>query len=392
MKNFYLKRGVLLLALWSCSLIVTAQASLLPKEVNKLMLWRVLSLKINYPLHLYATNADKEASKNLAQGFAEKLHKKSAEIKDSSLQSLLSQHKVEAGQKLQQEGSEFGQKVKDEVDPLNRVDVPLDKASEVKEEVVALKAEPAAAIEKKAEGLLEDKLPDTKEIELPAKDPSKELQQVYEREVKQDVISSLPKEKAEKLQQRITSAQQVISKYKSSYESISSIKDLPKLKINSLKGHPLKERLLPSLFMQIVRQRQLSLDLSPYLGYALNKQMLIGAGAMYRISFQPASKKVYMNAFAYGPKLFWAYKPYKEFWLRLEGEWLQVNTTHELYKAQHVPVAIKPQMLLGLGKAFQVHKKLKGELQCLYAPFKQTTVFYPTKIQVRLGFYPVKSW
>jgi hypothetical protein len=392
MKNFYLKRGVLLFALWCCSLFATAQAFLSPREVNKLMLWRVLSLKINPPLPVYAVSPDKELSKSLADGFAERLHKKSTEIKDSSLQSLLNQQKVDAEQKLQQESGKFSTQLKDKLDPLQKADVPLDKVSEVKQEVTAFQAEPSAAIEKKAEGLLEDKLPEAKELELPAKDPAKELQQVYEKEVKQDVISALPKEKVEKLQQRITSAQQVISKYKSRYETISSIKDLPELKINSLKGHPLKERLLPALFMQIVRQRQLSLDISPYLGYALNKQMLIGAGAMYRISFQPASKRVYMNAFAYGPKLFWAYKPYKEFWLRLEGEWLQVNTTHELYKAQHVPVAIKPQMLLGLGKAFQVHKKLKGELQCLYAPFKQTTVFYPTKIQVRLGFYPVKSW
>jgi hypothetical protein len=393
MLPFYLKRGVLFLALSCCSLGAIANSSMWPKEVNKLMLWRVLSLMIHPPrLEEYTINASTAAASPLTQ-ITQQLKAKGAVVVDSTLQAIVEEQKAAINQKLQQAGKDLEQNIKDELSPLQKVEAPVDlqKADAVKEELAALQAEPTAVVEKKAEALLQDKLPDTSELDLTEKDPKEELKQLYEQEVKQDILSSLPTEKVEKLQQRIASAQQVLSKYKSTYESVSSIKDLPKLTINSLKGRPLKERLLPSLFVQVIKHRELSLDLSPYLGYALNKQMLLGVGGLYRISFQPTSKRIYLNAFAYGPKLYWAYKPYKEFWLRLEGEWLQVNTSHELYGRPHLPIT-RPQLLVGIGKAFKLHQKLKGELQCLYAPFKQPYDLYPTKVQIRLGFYPVKKW
>ncbi|MCK5851350.1 MAG: hypothetical protein KAH23_10580, partial [Kiritimatiellae bacterium] len=86
-------------------------------------------------------------------------------------------------------------------------------------------------------------------------------------------------------QDKLSKAQGMMSKLKKKYSCVPDSRDLSTAtKASSLKGEPLKRRLVFGLGFQVQRTNPISLDLSPNLLYRFNKMFSAGISGTYRAS------------------------------------------------------------------------------------------------------------
>ncbi len=219
-------------------------------------------------------------------------------------------------------------------------------------------------------------------------------------------------------QDKLQAAQQKLATFKKKYSSIQSTKDMSTaVKRNSLEGRPLSERLVLGGTFQInpsysrssgsqsttpstsgqpqsslspsgggtsTSKVPTSVDLSPLLGYRLNKKFTLGIGATYRaiLNFDELEAKDQV----YGYRGFFQADAPKGFFLH--GEYERMNTavesgssTDEIYRRW------KPGALVGIGKEYSFVKGIKGQVMVLYdflyeegvSPYKRPWV-------IRFGF------
>ena len=121
-------------------------------------------------------------------------------------------------------------------------------------------------------------------------------------------------------QDKLQAAQQTLAKYKKKYSAIQSTKDMSTaVKRNSLKGKPLGERLVLGGTFQINKDPT-AVDISPLLGYKLNKKTRFGAGVTYRANLDFKDKQVLSQNQVYGWRGFFEREAFKGFFGHAEFE------------------------------------------------------------------------
>lgn len=268
----------------------------------------------------------------------------------------------------------------------------------------------AAALAKGDIGELEA-IPDAVENKVASLDEVKDMQkQTGEMTQYQEMLSkgndpeamkALAKEQATKYavdhfagkQEALKGAMDKMSKLKSKYAQVSSIKDLPKRVPNPMKGKPLIERIVPAFTFQIQKSATFMLDLNPSLSYRITGRLQAGAGWNERLSFTDWNKLVAQDRI-FGPRVYSSFSFRKGFSLRAEVEKMNV----------YLPIPVGPanvernrnwvwSAFVGFKKDYDFYKKIKGNVQVLYNIYDDhDNSPYIDRLNVRMGFeFPMKK-
>lgn len=211
-------------------------------------------------------------------------------------------------------------------------------------------------------GLPEQKLPD--DMGIPGGVPQTEeaaKQQLVDMAKKEAVNHFAGKEAA------LTGAMEKLSKYKQKYSSVNSIKDLPKQSKNSLKGKPLRERLVPALTLQVQSWEHVMLDVNPSVGYKLTSRITAGLGWNQRWAYNIPDRGFRPGARVFGIRSYGEYSFKKGFGFRLDiesmnGPLKSINPQVEQpYNREWVWSA-----MAGVKQRYPIYKKLKGNAQVMY--------------------------
>lgn len=198
-------------------------------------------------------------------------------------------------------------------------------------------------------------------------------------------------------QTKLTAAQTKLSKLKKKYSSVPNSKDLSTAtKRNSLKGKPLKERIILGANIQLVSTQPLIIDASPVVGYKINRRFSIAAGATYRARLTEYPKNSTVtprnakDELTYGYRVFSEYIFWKGFYAHAEYERMSqefevksaTNTLTDLFQRKWVEAA-----LLGVGKSYNINGKVKGNINLLYNfIYNNKEQVYPSPWVFRFGF------
>ena len=210
----------------------------------------------------------------------------------------------------------------------------------------------------------------------------KNLPQVYRQQY--EAYKNGEKLKQEARQQALSQASKLLAdhapQYKQAVDELSRLKrkysyvpGTDKLsqavKRNSLKGQPLKRRLVIGGNFQIVTAEPVVIDISPLVGYRFNKVFHIAAGASYRARFSAASSTYIRTNFnrdelTYGYRVFANHKLWRALFIhaeyeRMSREFKKAGT--DLYERQW-----QNGGLAGLGIRYSVTNGVQGQATLLY--------------------------
>jgi hypothetical protein len=182
-----------------------------------------------------------------------------------------------------------------------------------------------------------------------------------------------------------------MSKLKSKYTELSSLKDIPKHKPNEMKGKPLIERFVPGLTLQVQKTRDVLIDYNPQIGYRFFGRFVAGAGWNERFG---VGKHFHfsLKERVYGPRVFAEFKIGKGFSIRTDAEKMNtyvpsINTTDPDHRAWVWSAFV------GLKKEYKFWGSVKGNAQFLYNLYDDHhNSPYGDRVVVRMGFeFPMKK-
>ena len=202
-------------------------------------------------------------------------------------------------------------------------------------------------------------------------------------------------------QGKVQEVQEKKQKLKKKYSSVADARDLSTaVRRNSLKGEPLGKRMVLGGTFQITpsfsRQDSIqglpndycaALDLSPVIGYRLNKKFTAGASLIYRANIVVDELETQNETYGY--------RGFSEYFLKesifLHGEYQALSnfrqssdqqaTTTESSKRQWVYGA-----LVGVGKEFALIKGIRGQVMVLYDFLHDGAVSpYKRPVSIRFG-------
>ena len=218
--------------------------------------------------------------------------------------------------------------------------------------------------------------------------------------LKSEGVSKAVKEASKYLaehQDKLTAAQSKLTKLKKKYSSVPNSNDLSTAtKRNSLKGKPFKERMVIGGNVQLVSSDPLIIDISPVVGYKIDKQFRIAIGATYRarLTEYPQNSTIAprgaKDELTYGYRAFGEYSFWKGFYVHAEYERMsrefEIKTTSQTPTDQYERKWVEAA-LLGIGKSYSINNKVKGSISLLYNFIYNTKEqVYPNPWVFRVGF------
>ena len=161
--------------------------------------------------------------------------------------------------------------------------------------------------------------------------------------------------------QQISEVQSQMTDLKRKYASVPNSNDLSTAtKRNSLKGEPLWERFFLGGNFNIIKTEPFTMDISPLLGYRINKAFEAGFTAIYRNQFGANTTSIQEYS-VYGYGIFANHSFYKNYFAYLEGEKISSIPPLDVTKTR----SWKETLLLGIGRKFKITKWL--EMQAIIA-------------------------
>ena len=133
-------------------------------------------------------------------------------------------------------------------------------------------------------------------------------------------VSNVANEKLSEQSTKIKEAQAKLAKYKQKYNSVQSIKDLPKHRPNAMKGKPLREKIVPGITIQSYKKNYAEFDFSPRISYRISGRLTSGIGGTYRIGIENDRPQLVKQPAVYGWRLYTDVKGYKSYFIHTEFE------------------------------------------------------------------------
>jgi len=182
--------------------------------------------------------------------------------------------------------------------------------------------------------------------------------------------------------EEVKSAMSTLSKSKSK----KSIKELLSWKNNSMNGKPVGQRLIPGITLQYYNRHVFMMDFGLQLGYRISGRIRAGIGGVYRAGFDNDYPLFVKGMNVYGGRT------YADFIIR---KGIYIHGEYELLKAYDytATASTAPEIrqyvsagYFGLGKQFNITKKIKGHTILLYRAEFAGRLYDQSKVNLRLGF------
>ena len=187
------------------------------------------------------------------------------------------------------------------------------------------------------------------------------------KQVKEQAVAEATKQ-LEAQTQKIQSAQKELGKLKKKYLSVQSSGDLSTaVKRNSLKGRPFFKRLVFGGNLQVVTIDPVLIDLSPLVGYRLDKRWEFALGATYRARFSESNRAyLYLGKddLTYGYRSFSTYRFWKSFYVHAEYE--RVSKEFEIGTTDTYERKWKAGAFIGVGNSYRLKGYVRGQVSLLY--------------------------
>ena len=191
-------------------------------------------------------------------------------------------------------------------------------------------------------------------------------------------------------QDKLSQAQGMMSKLKKKYSCVPDSRDLSTaIKASSLKGEPLKRRLIFGLGFQIQRTNPISIDLSPNLLYRFNKLFSAGISGTYRASLgieNNSAVAVSTSTDVYGASAIVQHKIWKGFFGHGEFQYLSTPITYPSPATDLPTRSWHEGLLLGIGKQMSFSKALKGQIIFTYDLLHNEHSPNPKAWNIKFGF------
>ncbi|MBT1709523.1 hypothetical protein KK062_14875 [Fulvivirgaceae bacterium PWU5] len=223
-----------------------------------------------------------------------------------------------------------------------------------------------------------------------AKNPDAMKQQAIKQVQQQAVNHFAGKEQV--LQQ----AMEKMSKLKSKYSSLNSLKDIPKRRPNEMRGKPLRERLLPGIALQIQKKGDdILVDFNPYIGYRLSGRLTSGLGWNHRVGYNTDHNLFTSATRVYGPRVYGEFRLGKGFSPRAELECMNTYVPQQLQTPVTDPGVREwvPGAFVGMKKDYRFIGSVKGTAMIMLRVFNVDHKSpYADVLNVRFGFeFPQKK-
>ena len=186
-----------------------------------------------------------------------------------------------------------------------------------------------------------------------------------------------------------------LAKYKAKYESLSSLSDIKKLPKNVMKGKSFRERFLPGVALQFLKNENLLLDVNPYAGYRITGRLTGGLGWNQRIGYSLDEHYFTSASEIYGPRFYSEVRTWRGFIVR--GEFEVMNT--------EVPASISRVAVgeggrewvrtafVGIKRDYRFFKSVKGTAFLMFSVYNDHRKSpYGDVVNSRFGFeFPMKK-
>ncbi|MDN5214951.1 hypothetical protein QQ020_22920 [Fulvivirgaceae bacterium BMA12] len=175
---------------------------------------------------------------------------------------------------------------------------------------------------------------------------------------------------------------------KKKYASIANLTDMSTAnRRNSLRGRPLDEKIILGGNFDIQMADPILIDLSPLIGFRLNKKISIGMGGTYRVdlTFDDKSFNTQNDTEVYGFNSFISYDIIKQFFVY--GQYDYLSRKEQDRDVDEQIQTWEPAFMAGIGRSFRVHTKVTGTVMLLYNVVESNIKSpFGNKFQVKFGF------
>jgi hypothetical protein len=185
-----------------------------------------------------------------------------------------------------------------------------------------------------------------------------------------------------------------MSKYKEKYNSVSSIKDLPKKRPNPMKEKPVVERLVPGLTLQFHSNQNFLLDVNASAGFRFTEHITAGLGWNQRWAYSMDTKEFSPEARIYGVRSYGEYHFKKGFALRADVECMNAFVKETITgPSENGHREWVWSAFTGIKQEYRITKSLRGNAQVMYNLFDPHNKSpYGDRLNVRMGFeYTIKK-
>jgi hypothetical protein len=289
------------------------------------------------------------------------------------------------------------EKIKNITSESKKIDGKLAEGEKYETEVRQIKDGDLASTEK-IPGLAEDKVENLKQAQA----AGAELQKATAQQEKYAAMIARYKDKKalqaeiqrkalnvanEKLSQEspaFKEAQAQLAKAKKLNPTVESYKEFKQKRTNEMKGKPFREHILPGLTVQAYNtNKKMTIDWGLQTGYKFTTRLLAGAGALYRTSFSEQHKTFIKAHRVYGYRTYLNYGLYKSFYAHAEFAALFGNLGLKNQETLNQKVY---NGYFGIGKRYDISRKLKGSVLMLYRAKFKNDMPSLTKINLRIEF------
>jgi hypothetical protein len=192
----------------------------------------------------------------------------------------------------------------------------------------------------------------------------------------------------------VKSAQAQLAKSKKGLSAIKNVKDVFKKKSDELDGKKFYQRLVPGVTLQMHNNKVFNVDLATQIGYRLTPRFTAGVGFTYRAAINDKFKYLVSSEGVYGTRTYFDFAALKGIYVHGEFEYLKLNP-----KKFSQPLTQEPDRTtvcasyFGLGKKFNISRKIKGSIVGLYRVEYSGSLPTMNKLNVRLGFdYVIRKY
>jgi len=220
-----------------------------------------------------------------------------------------------------------------------------------------------------------------------------------EEQAKQQLVSQARKVAVDHFagkQEQLKQAMDQMSKYKQKYESVQSIKELPKRPPNAMRGKPFYERLVPGLTLQAQHQgKAWQADFYVSSGYRVSGRITAGIGWNQRWGYNFGTGKFQPGSRIFGPRAYGEFKLKKGFVVRAETEYMNAFVPPR-YKTAPQDDGRREWVwgvFTGIKKEYSFIGNVKGNVQLMYNLYDPDSRSpYGDRLIARMGFeYTIKK-
>ena len=187
----------------------------------------------------------------------------------------------------------------------------------------------------------------------------------------------------EKLTQNTPEVKTAMSTFNKSRKRV---KELLSWKNNSMNGKPIGQRLVPGITLQAYNRDVFMIDFGLQLGYRLSGRIRTGVGGIYHAGFDKDYPLFVKGMNVYGGRTYLDFLIKKGIYVHGEYELLNATNTSTTVSATPETKQYVSSGYFGLGKQFNITKKIKGHTLLLYRAEFSGRLVDQSKVNLRLGF------